>query len=209
MTPTLRRPRSLVISIAVGALAVAVVVGVIAGTSGIAPGRVLYEVLDRLTPGRLRSGLNLRERNIVWQLRMPRVVLAGMVGAMLSLAGASFQGVFRNPLVDPYLLGAAAGAGLGATVAIAYMKTLRNTWPVDPIVALGFAGAVLAVIVGSKPLPRSAMTKKLWDYIKKNNLQDAKKRTQINADPALKAVFGGKKQVSMFEMTKLVSAHVK
>ena len=48
-----------------------------------------------------------------------------------------------------------------------------------------------------------------WDYIKKNNLQDPKKRTMINADPALKAVFGGKKQVSMFEMTKLVSAHVK
>jgi chromatin remodeling complex protein RSC6 len=69
--------------------------------------------------------------------------------------------------------------------------------------------AVLDVIVGTKPLPRSAMTKKLWDYIKKNNLQDPKKRTMINADPALKAVFGGKKQVSMFEMTKLVSAHVK
>jgi len=69
--------------------------------------------------------------------------------------------------------------------------------------------AVLAAIVGSKPLPRSEMTKKLWDYIKKNNLQDAKKRTQINADDALKAVFGGKKQVSMFEMTKLVSKHVK
>jgi chromatin remodeling complex protein RSC6 len=69
--------------------------------------------------------------------------------------------------------------------------------------------AVLAPIVGSKPLPRSEMTKKLWDYIKKNNLQDPKKRTMINADPALKAVFGGKKQVSMFEMTKLVSAHVK
>lgn len=69
--------------------------------------------------------------------------------------------------------------------------------------------ALLAPIVGSKPLPRSQMTKNLWDYIKKNNLQDPKKRTQINADEALKAVFGGKKQVSMFEMTKLVSAHVK
>ena len=69
--------------------------------------------------------------------------------------------------------------------------------------------AVLSVIVGPKPLPRSQMTKKLWDYIKKNNLQDAKKRTLINADDALKAVFGGKKQVSMFEMTKLVSKHVK
>jgi len=67
----------------------------------------------------------------------------------------------------------------------------------------------LAAIVGSKPLPRSEMTKKLWDYIKKNDLQDPKKRTMINADAALKVVFGGKKQVSMFEMTKLVSAHVK
>ena len=69
--------------------------------------------------------------------------------------------------------------------------------------------AVLAVVVGAKPLPRGQMTKKLWDYIKKNGLQDAKKRTLINADDALKAVFGGKKQVSMFEMTKLVSKHVK
>jgi chromatin remodeling complex protein RSC6 len=68
---------------------------------------------------------------------------------------------------------------------------------------------LLSAIVGAKPLPRSEMTKKLWDYIKKNNLQDPQKRTMINADDALKAVFGGKKQVSMFEMTKLVSAHVK
>ncbi len=69
--------------------------------------------------------------------------------------------------------------------------------------------AILAPIVGSKPIPRSELTKKLWDYIKKHKLQDAKKRTMINADDALKAVFGGKKQVSMFEMTKLVSKHVK
>jgi len=69
--------------------------------------------------------------------------------------------------------------------------------------------AALAAIVGSTPLPRSEMTKKLWDYIKKHKLQDEKKRTLINADEALKVVFGGKKQVSMFEMTKLVSAHVK
>ena len=69
--------------------------------------------------------------------------------------------------------------------------------------------AVLAVVIGSKPLPRSQVSKKLWDYIKKHGLQDAKKRTQINADEALKAVFGGKKQVTMFEMTKLVSAHIK
>ena len=67
----------------------------------------------------------------------------------------------------------------------------------------------LAKIVGSKPLPRGELTKKLWDYIKKHDLQDPKKRTQINADDALKVVFGGKKSVTMFEMTKHVSAHVK
>jgi len=67
----------------------------------------------------------------------------------------------------------------------------------------------LAAVVGSKPLPRTDLTKKLWDYIKKNKLQDAKKKTLINADAALKSVFNGKKQVSMFEMTKLVSGHVK
>ena len=67
----------------------------------------------------------------------------------------------------------------------------------------------LAVMVGSKPLPRTELTKKLWQYIKKHTLQDKKVRTQINADAALQAVFGGKKQVSMFEMTKLVSQNVK
>jgi chromatin remodeling complex protein RSC6 len=67
----------------------------------------------------------------------------------------------------------------------------------------------LAVVVGSKPLPRTELTKKLWQYIKKNGLQDKKVKTQINADAALQAVFGGKKQVSMFEMTKLVSQNVK
>ncbi len=68
---------------------------------------------------------------------------------------------------------------------------------------------VLAAVVGSKPLPRTELTKKLWEYIKKNGLQDKKVKTQINADDKLKAVFGGKKSVSMFEMTKLVSGHVK
>src|SRR6478672_11393956 len=67
----------------------------------------------------------------------------------------------------------------------------------------------LSAIVGSKPLPRSELTKKLWDYIKKHGCQDKKKRTQINADDALRPVFNGKSQVSMFEMTKLVSGHIK
>ncbi len=67
----------------------------------------------------------------------------------------------------------------------------------------------LAAVVGAKPLPRTELTKKLWDYIKKNGLQDKKVKTQINADDKLKAIFGGKKSVSMFEMTKLVSGHIK
>jgi len=69
--------------------------------------------------------------------------------------------------------------------------------------------AVLAAVVGAAPLPRTELTKKLWAYIKKNSLQDKTKRTQINADDKLTAVFGGKTKVSMFEMTKLVSGHVK
>ena len=66
----------------------------------------------------------------------------------------------------------------------------------------------LSAVVGAKPLPRTELTKKLWDYIKKNGLQDKKDRKMINADAALKAVFSGKSKVSMFEMTKLVSGHV-
>jgi chromatin remodeling complex protein RSC6 len=69
--------------------------------------------------------------------------------------------------------------------------------------------AMLAAVVGSMPMPRTDVTKKIWDYIKKNKLQDSINRRLINADEKLRAVFGGKKQVSMFEMTKLVSNHLK
>jgi upstream activation factor subunit UAF30 len=69
--------------------------------------------------------------------------------------------------------------------------------------------AALSEVVGSKPLPRTELTKKLWAYIKKNGLQDKKNKRMIKSDDALKAVFGGKAQVNMFEMTKLVSKHVK
>ncbi len=73
--------------------------------------------------------------------------------------------------------------------------------PVQPDAALG-------AVVGSAAVPRTELTKKLWAYIKKNGLQDKKNRRMINADAALKVVFGGKAQVSMFDMTKLVSKHV-
>ena len=69
--------------------------------------------------------------------------------------------------------------------------------------------ALLAAVVGAKAGPRTEMTKRLWTYIKKHKLQDSKERRMINADAALKAVFGGKGRVNMFEMTKLVSKHMK
>ena len=69
--------------------------------------------------------------------------------------------------------------------------------------------AALAAVIGAAPAPRTEVTKKIWDYIKKNKLQDAANKRNINADDKLKAVFGGKKTVSMFEMTKLVSNHLK
>lgn len=85
--------------------------------------------------------------NIIWNVRMPRVALAAVVGAMLSLAGASYQGVFRNPLVDPYLLGAAGGAGLGATVVIAFGRSATNGWLIDPLPLAAFLGAITAVSI--------------------------------------------------------------
>jgi chromatin remodeling complex protein RSC6 len=69
--------------------------------------------------------------------------------------------------------------------------------------------AKLAEVVGSKPIPRTEVTKKLWAYIKKNKLQDSKNKRMINADDTLKEVFGGKSKVNMFEMTKLVGKHLK
>ena len=69
--------------------------------------------------------------------------------------------------------------------------------------------AALAAVIGANPLPRTDVTKKVWDYIKKNKLQDAVNKRNINADDKLKVVFGGKKTVSMFEMTKLISGHLK
>jgi iron complex transport system permease protein len=93
------------------------------------------------------GGISAANWDIIWNIRLPRVVLAGVVGAMLSLAGAGYQGVFRNPLVDPYLLGAAAGAGLGATLVFAYGRTATSGWPVDPLPLAAFVGALAAVLV--------------------------------------------------------------
>jgi iron complex transport system permease protein len=89
------------------------------------------------------SPLSRSDDAILWQLRLPRVVLGALVGGTLACAGAAYQGVFRNPLADPYLLGAAAGAGLGATLAVAYGPAGALTGDLLPVAA--FAGAMIAV----------------------------------------------------------------
>jgi iron complex transport system permease protein len=109
--------------------------------------RVPLELLNRLPFITIDSGLTATEWSIVWNIRAPRVVLAALVGSTLSLAGASYQGVFRNPLVDPYLLGVAAGAGLGATVVITVNRTGSSTWIIDPLPLAAFIGGLVAVLV--------------------------------------------------------------
>jgi iron complex transport system permease protein len=112
------------------------------GGAGI--GRVLGSVGARLHLPGVTSPLSPTEESILWEIRMPRVVIAALVGGMLALAGATYQGVFRNPLADPYLLGVAAGAGLGATLAIAYLPASLRGQEALPVVAyLGGAAAVI------------------------------------------------------------------
>jgi iron complex transport system permease protein len=125
----------------------AIVVGVSLGPAGPAWWRVPLEALDRLPLLAIDSGVTDTEWNIVWQIRMPRVLVGGLVGAMLSVAGASYQGVFRNPLVDPYLLGAAAGAGLGATLMLTTGRSVTEDWPVDPVQFVAFLTALGTVAV--------------------------------------------------------------
>ncbi|MGH8871147.1 MAG: FecCD family ABC transporter permease, partial [Acidimicrobiia bacterium] len=132
--------------VVLGAVVVSALLGILVGAVELSFGAVLAELADRIPGVDVSSGLSEREAAILWELRVPRVVLAGLVGGMLAMAGAAFQGVFRNPLADPYLLGVAAGAGLGATLAIAYLPDQAG-WPVSPLPLAAFAGAILGVTV--------------------------------------------------------------
>lgn len=129
------------------AVVLAVLLGAMIGPAGPVWWRVPLALIDHLPLISIDSGVSEREWAIIWDIRMPRVVLAGLVGAMLSVGGASYQGVFRNPLVDPYLLGAAAGAGLGATLMIAIWPNAGSSWPIDPVPAVAFVFALGAVSI--------------------------------------------------------------
>ncbi|MET0662354.1 MAG: iron ABC transporter permease [Ilumatobacteraceae bacterium] len=126
-------------------LVVAVLVGASIGPAGPPWWRVPLALIDHLPFISFDSGVSSGEWNILWKIRMPRVILGGLVGGMLSIAGASYQGVFRNALVDPYLLGVAAGAGLGATIALTTGRGVTAAWPVDPVPTAAFVMALATV----------------------------------------------------------------
>jgi iron complex transport system permease protein len=128
------------------ALFLAVLGGVMIGPAGPQWWRVPLELLNRLPLISVDSGMTPTEWSIIWQIRAPRVVLAALVGSTLSISGASYQGVFRNPLVDPYLLGVAAGAGLGATIVITVNRSGSSSWIIDPLPLAAFLGGLLAVL---------------------------------------------------------------
>ncbi|MEZ5243998.1 MAG: iron ABC transporter permease [Acidimicrobiales bacterium] len=118
--------------------------GMTIGPLDLSVGEVLRQLLDGLPWVDLDSGLSTTEAAVVTQIRFPRVVLGLMVGATLSLSGAAYQGAFRNPLADPYLLGIAAGAGLGATIAIT-QGLGDGSGVFDPVPLAAFAGGLGAV----------------------------------------------------------------
>ena len=141
------RPRDLtarLVLLGVAAAGLAALVGLVSGSVPIAPTAVLGALVDRLPLLTVDHGLSAVQSTILFEIRTPRVVLGLAVGALLAGSGAAYQGVFRNPLADPYLLGVAAGAGLGATLAIVTGTARLGAGFALP--AAAFAGAILAVL---------------------------------------------------------------
>ncbi len=128
------------------ALLAAVVAGLTIGQADIGPVEALTELIDQIPGVDVESGLSETRSDIVTKLRLPRVVLGLLVGATLSVTGAAYQGAFRNPLADPYLLGIAAGAGLGATIAIT-SDLGDGAGLLDAVPLAAFIGALIAVVI--------------------------------------------------------------
>ncbi|WP_329560656.1 FecCD family ABC transporter permease [Kitasatospora sp. NBC_01266] len=141
---------------AVAFLAAAVLVSALVGAANLNPLATVTALLDRLPFVDLHSGLSPLDRAVLFQIRMPRIVLGALVGGLLSLAGAGYQGVFRNPLVDSGLLGASAGAGLGATIAIVYLGGAAGaSVPVAAFVG-SLVGVAVAYLTGAAGGPGTA-----------------------------------------------------
>lgn len=126
------------------------------GAAGLPVGGVVTALVDRLPLVEVESSLSARQQDILFQIRLPRLVLGMLVGGALAMSGAAYQGVFRNPLADPYLLGVSAGAGLGAVLAFGFGLDLG--WgPFGAVPMAAFVGAVLAV-AGSVVIARGSWT---------------------------------------------------
>ena len=137
------RCRAWQLLLALMVVVIAVFIAAFVGPADLSFHGVITTLLSKIPLLGVHSTLSANDASIVWQIRMPRIVLGGLVGAMLAVAGATYQGVFQNPLADPYLLGVAAGAGLGATLAVELVKSSAN-WPVSPVPVAAFCGGVLA-----------------------------------------------------------------
>jgi len=134
------------LALGTAALVCAVTAGLALGTAGIPPGAVLRILLSRLPGVDLDSDVSATWQTIVWDVRLPRVLLAGLAGATLAMSGATYQAVFRNPLAEPYLIGVATGAALGATVVlVADVNVAVGGLSALPLAA--FAGALVSVVV--------------------------------------------------------------
>ncbi|MEY9877250.1 iron complex transport system permease protein [Streptacidiphilus sp. MAP12-33] len=142
--------------VAVVFLAAAVLLGAMVGAADLNPLATGAALLDRLPFVHLSGGLSPLDQAVLFQIRLPRVVLAALVGGALSLSGAGYQGVFRNPLVDSSLLGASAGAGLGATVAIVAMGGAdAQALPLAAFLG-SLAGVAFAYLAGASGGPGTA-----------------------------------------------------
>ena len=129
-----------------GVVVFAVVVGLSVGAVHLSFANVVATLWERITGFGSSRVLTGSDAAVLFQIRLPRVVLGLLVGSALSLAGASYQGVFRNPLADPYLLGAASGAGLGATLVLSKAVDITG-WQVNALPLAAFLGAVIAVLL--------------------------------------------------------------
>jgi iron complex transport system permease protein len=136
-------------TIAAAFLAAAMLASALVGAADLNPVATIAALLDKLPFVHLPSSLSSLDRAVLFQIRLPRIVLGALVGGLLAVAGAGYQGVFRNPLVDSGMLGASAGAGLGATLAIVYLGNLGpGAVPVAAFVG-SLAGVAIAYLAGA------------------------------------------------------------
>jgi iron complex transport system permease protein len=141
-----RRPgsRAALIGAAAAFVVAAALVSVFVGAANLNPIAVATALAGKIPFLGVHSGLSALDSAVLFQIRLPRIVLGALVGGLLAVAGAGYQGVFRNPLVDSGMLGASAGAGLGATIAIIYGHGTVDTYDLVPLIA--FAGGSIAVV---------------------------------------------------------------